>query len=67
MYITAKQYAQMVGKSLRTIQQKCARGGFQTAKKLGRDWLIDEDEPYIDGRIKTGKYIGWRKDEEADG
>ncbi len=33
-----------------TAKQKAQRGGFKTAVKIGRDWLIDEDEPYRDNR-----------------
>jgi hypothetical protein len=27
-----------------------ANGGFSTARKIGRDWFIDNDEPYPDRR-----------------
>lgn len=56
--ITLKEYAQRHGKHIDIVRQKVLRGGFRTAKKLGRDWFIDEDEPYVDGRITTGKYVG---------
>ena len=59
--ITIKEYAEKHGKHHVTVAQKCQRGGFQTAKKVGRDWLIDEDEPYSDNRISSGKYKNWRK------
>ena len=41
--------------------RKAREGKFKTAVKIGRDWLIDEDEPYIDHRYKSGDYVGWRK------
>ena len=56
--ITLKEYAQRHGKHIDIVRQKALRGGFRTAKKLGRDWFIDEDEPYIDGRVTSGKYVG---------
>ena len=56
--ITLKEYAQRQGRNLDIVRQKALRGGFRTAKKLGRDWFIDEDEPYIDGRVTSGKYVG---------
>lgn len=59
--IQLKDYAKKHGKARETVFQKYQRGGFQTARKIGRDIWIDEDEPYIDGRIKSGKFIGWRK------
>ena len=62
--ITLREYAERHGKEPVSVRQKAQRGGFQTAQKLGRDWIIDEDEPYIDGRVTSGKYQGWRKKEE---
>lgn len=58
--ITLKQYAERHGKNPVNIRQKVLRGGFQTAQKIGRDWLIDENEPFIDHRVTNGKYIGTR-------
>jgi hypothetical protein len=37
------------------------RGGFKTAQKIGRNWLIDESEEWKDHRIKSGKYVGKKK------
>lgn len=62
MVITLTEYARRRGIQLSTAQQRARRGCYVTAVKLGRDWLIDEeDEPYIDRRIKSGKYRNWRK------
>ena len=55
--ISITEYAKRHGKHPVTARQKAARGGFKTAQKIGRDWLIDENEPYEDNRIKTGEYI----------
>lgn len=55
--ILLKDYAERKGKSHVVTLQKAERGGFKTAKKIGRQWFIDENEPYIDGRVKTGRYI----------
>ena len=52
MEITLKEYAERHGRVLATVRQKAYRGGFKTARRVGRDWLIDEDEPYTDRRIK---------------
>jgi len=60
--ISLAEYAAMHGKSPVTVRQMAARGGFQTAQKIARNWIIDENEPYPDGRVKTGKYRNWRKD-----
>ena len=60
MLITLKEYATKVGRCESAIRRKILRGTLQ-AEKIGRDWLIDEDTPYEDGRITSGKYVGQRK------
>lgn len=59
--ISLIEYAERHGKSRTTVQQKAKRGGFKTAQKIGRNWVIDEDEPYEDNRVTSGEYINWRK------
>lgn len=59
--ITLVEYAKRHGRDLSVLRHKALRGGFQTAQKVGRDWMIDEDEPCTDLRVKSGKYIGARK------
>lgn len=59
--IPLKDYALKHGRNPATFRQKAIRGGFQTAQKIGRDWMIDEDELYIDRRVKSGEYVDWRK------
>lgn len=54
--ISLAEYAKKNGRSARQIRKKAASGGFKTAQKIGRNWVIEEDEPYIDNRAKTGKY-----------
>jgi hypothetical protein len=56
--ISIAEYAAMHGKAAISVQQKARRGGFKTARKIGRNWVIDSDEPYNDNRKKnkpTGK------------
>lgn len=53
MLITLKEYAERHGKNPDTVRQKAIRGNFTTAVKKGRDWLIDEAEPYLDYRKKS--------------
>lgn len=60
--ITLKEYAERIGRDRSVVYMKYKHGGFETAVKMGRDIWIDEDEPYIDERVKSGKYVGWRKD-----
>jgi hypothetical protein len=59
--ITLKEYALRLGKNPDVVRQKALRGTLKTAQKLGRDWFIDENEPYVDHRVKSGDYVGWRK------
>ena len=49
-----------------SVRRKCLRGTLPGAVKLGRDWFIPADAPYIDAKIKTGKYIGQRKKAPAE-
>lgn len=58
--ISLKEYAELHSKALVSVRQKAARGGFQTAQKIGRNWVIDEDEPYSDNRETSGEYKNWR-------
>lgn len=59
--IPLKEFALRHGRDPATFRQKALRGGFQTAQKIGRDWLIDEDEVLTDHRIRSGNYKDWRK------
>lgn len=38
-----------------TVRQRALRGSYQTARKIGRNWVIDKNEPHIDHRIKEEK------------
>jgi hypothetical protein len=58
--ISLAEYAAKHGKALRSVRQKAAAGGFTTAVKIGRNWVIDADEPYTDHRVKSGQYIDAR-------
>ena len=59
--LTIPEYAARVGKSTRSVRQKCQLGHLPGAVKIGRDWMIPEGTQYTDGRVKTGAYKGWRK------
>ena len=62
--ISLTEYAEKHGKSPDSVRQKVLRGGFQTARKIGRNWVIEEDEPYLDNRETSGEFKKWRKKEE---
>lgn len=65
MLISLPEYAERHGKSPDTARQMALRGGFKTAKKIGRNWLIDDQEQYPDHRVKSGKYAK-RKEKENE-
>lgn len=56
MIISLADYARQNGKNPANARQLALRGSFQTAKKIGRDWLIDSEEPWPDRRVISGKY-----------
>jgi hypothetical protein len=59
--ISLGEYAKKHGRDPSGFRAKAIQGKFQTAKKIGNMWVIDEDEVYIDHRITSGKYVDWRK------
>ncbi len=62
--ISLAEYAANHGKSHVAVRKMAARGGFKTAVKIARNWIIDENEPYPDARVKSGKYVNWRNKAE---
>ena len=60
MLISLAEYAALHGKAKISARKLAQRGRFETAKKIGRNWVIDDREPYPDHRVKTGKYKDWR-------
>ncbi len=48
--ISFAEYAAMHNVVAATVRQKNLRGGFKTAQKIGRNWVIDRNEPYSDDR-----------------
>lgn len=55
--ISLAEYAKLKGINPATVRQRALRGAYQTAKKIGRNWVIDKNEPHMDHRVKSGKYI----------
>jgi hypothetical protein len=44
--VTLAEYARIHEKDYANTRRKLLAGGFETAEKVGRQWLIDPDEPY---------------------
>ena len=61
MLISLVEYAERHGKNPANARQMAARGSFQTARKIGRNWVIEATEPWPDRRVKPGEYIGWHE------
>lgn len=59
MLISLVEYAEKHGKRQESARKMAQRGGFKTARKIGRNWVIDSEEPWPDRRVKSGEYIGW--------
>ena len=56
-WISLAEYAKLNGIKPATVRQRAIRGAYQTAQKLGRNWVIDKNEPHVDHRIKSGQYV----------
>ena len=52
MLISLVEYAKIHGRDPATVRQMALRGGFQTARKIGRNWVIEDYEEYPDHRKK---------------
>jgi len=53
--ISLVEWAEAHGIDQATARQRAGRGAFETARKIGRNWVIDEDEPLIDHRRKESE------------
>lgn len=54
------EWAKREGISPDNARQKANRGTIP-AKKIGRDWFINDSYKNKDARVKSGKYKNWRK------
>lgn len=52
MLISLAEYAKIHGRDPATVRQMALRGGFETARKIGRNWCIEDYEEYPDHRKK---------------
>lgn len=53
--ISLAEYARINGIDPATVRQRASRGAYRTARKIGRNWVIDKHEPHVDHRFKSGK------------
>ena len=62
MLISLMEYAVKHGKDPDNTRRLAAAGRLTTARKIGRNWVIEDSEPWpSDLRVKSGKYVGWRE------
>ena len=63
-YLTIKEVADKWGITRRRVQTLCSQGRIKGATKFGHEWAIPANvEGPTDGRITTGEYKNWRKNE----
>lgn len=55
MLISLTEYAKRIGKEPSVVRKKAEKGHFSTAQKIGRNWVVDDSEPYDDKRKKAEK------------
>ena len=55
--ISLAEYARLNGIDPATVRQRANRGAYRTAQKIGRNGVIDRNEPHVDHRIRSGKYV----------
>lgn len=53
--VSLAEYAGRNGIDPATVRQRVNRGAYRTARKIGRNWVIDKNEPHVDHRFKSGK------------
>lgn len=53
--IPLQEWAKKQGIHPATARQKAGRGGYKTAIKMGRDWVISSDEENVDLRKKENR------------
>ena len=53
--VSLGEWARAHGIDPATARQRAIRGSFETARKIGRNWTIDPNEPNVDHRKKEGR------------
>jgi len=59
--VSLSEYASIHGMPTDTVKSARRQGRFKSAVKIGRNWCVDKNEILTDKRVKSGKYINWRK------
>ena len=64
--ISLAEYAKRRGIAVSSVRRKCLIGDIEGAIKIGRNWCLPDNAPYVDNRITHGKYVNWRKDHNGN-
>jgi len=56
--VPIREYGEKHGVSQVLMRQRCQRGAFKTARKLGTDWFVDDEEEFTDHRKTPENGIG---------
>ena len=65
-YLSVTEFAKKHSRNVSGIRQMLIAGKLP-GKKIGNQWVIPADaELPSDGRIKSGKYVNWRKPKEEE-
>lgn len=59
--ISLSDYAKLHNKEASYIRRRAVAGQFKTAQKIGRNWIISEDEPLFDLRFKNPEQLDGKK------
>lgn len=59
-FYTVSEYSSITGKDVGNIRRLLIKGDIQ-GEKLGNQWIIPKGTEYPDRRVKSGKYLAWRK------
>lgn len=54
-YVTIAEYAKLHDMPLSTIKQRVLRGSYKTALKVGKNYILNKNERFIDARNKFNK------------
>ena len=65
-YLSVTEYAAKVGRDVSRIRRMLSEGKLP-GRKIGSQWVVPADaELPPDGRVKSGKYVNWRKPKEEE-
>ena len=59
-WLSVREYSSLVNRNVSVVRRKCTNGMLASAFKIGNRWVIDSEDPWLDGRVKTGEYKDWR-------